>query len=54
VETNILNFIYFTPLEAERPVACHGDECSLVSANTGFNAPCELLTGFTLNYEMQF
>jgi len=36
-----------TPLEAERPVACRGDDCSLDLANTGFNAPCELLTGLT-------
>lgn len=37
----------FTPLEAERRAACCGDEYSLILANIGFNAPRELLTGFT-------
>lgn len=37
----------FTPLEAERSVASRGDECGLVLANAWFNAPCELLMGFT-------
>lgn len=37
----------FTPLEAERSAARCVDECSSVSAKTGFNVSCELLTGFT-------
>jgi len=42
----------FTPLEEERPMACRGNECRLVLANAGFNAPRELLTGFTRNLKL--
>lgn len=37
----------FTPLEAENPAACRGDKCIKNLARMGFNAPRELLTGFT-------
>ncbi len=37
----------FTPLEAERPAASRGDECSNHLVNAGSNATHELLTGFT-------
>lgn len=40
-------FLFFTSLEAECPAACRGDECHQFLANAGFNAPRELLTGFT-------
>ena len=35
----------FTPLEAESPAACRGDEWEIDCANAGFNAPRELLRG---------
>ncbi len=38
---------FFTPLEAERPATCRGDECLISFTNAGFNAQRELLTGFT-------
>ncbi len=41
----------FTPLEAKCPAACRGDECRVALANAGFNAPRELLTGFTQDEE---
>src|SRR3989338_3142947 len=44
---------YFTPLEAECPAACRGDECRTILANTGFNAPSELLTGFICKLQIE-
>lgn len=38
----------FTPFEAECPVVCHKDENAKKVAKAWFNAPRELLTGFTL------
>ena len=38
----------FTPLEAEYPAVCRGDECETDCANASPNVPRKLLTGFTL------